>query len=69
MTDQDQDQDQDQDSQFESVLELLSDHGFDGMREAMETLFNDANDIKGIFTASDDAAARELLRVFVVRYT
>jgi transposase-like protein len=28
-----------------------------------------ANDIKGIFTASDDAGARELLRLFVVKYT
>ena len=35
-----------QDSQFENVLELLSDHGFDGMREAMETLFNEAMKIE-----------------------
>lgn len=35
-----------QDSQFESVLELLSESGFDGMREAMETLFNEAMKIE-----------------------
>jgi transposase-like protein len=35
-----------QDSQFDNILELLSEHGFDGMKEAMETLFNEAMKIE-----------------------
>ena len=49
-----------QDSQFESVLELLSYHGFDGMREAMETLFNEAMKIeRAAHLGADRSDARQ----------
>lgn len=35
-----------QNNEFENVLELLSEHGFDGMKNAMETLLNEAMKIE-----------------------